>query len=210
MKCKFCSAPLPREGAICSYCGQRNPLNLGVLSAIEIEEKNTTLNCPVCDVAFDNINIGLKKRLLVQRCHECDGLFIIEDILEQLIDKQSTPKEQIDLHVLRFIQNNPRHKQEKVVKYRSCPVCHKIMQRTNYRAVSGVIIDRCLRHGIWLDGGELRQIFEWKKAGGATKVNSNFPKIKKTPSKGYMYKEKQASYTFDPIGDFFTWLQGGI
>lgn len=210
MKCKFCAAPLPRKGAICSYCGQRNPLNLGVLSPIEIEEKNTTLNCPVCDVAFDNINIGLKKRLLVQHCHKCDGVFIIEDILEQLIDKQQTTQEQIDLQVLRFIQNNPRHKQEKVVKYRSCPVCHKMMQRINYRAVSGVIVDRCLRHGIWLDGGELRQIFEWKKAGKAATEDTNFQKVKETPSKEYIYKEKQSSYTFDPIGDFFTWLQGGM
>lgn len=173
-----------------------------------MEEKNTKLNCPVCDIAFDNINIGLKERLLVQRCHECDGLFIIEDILEQLIKKHTIPKEEIDLAVLRFVQDNPRNRQEKVVTYRSCPICSKMMQRTNYKAVSGVIVDRCLRHGIWLDGGELRQIFEWKKAGGEVKEQNKYPHIKKTPRKGYMYGEKKTSHSFDPVGNFLSWIQG--
>lgn len=31
---------------------------------------------------------------------------------------------------------------------------------------SGVIIDRCKEHGVWLDGGELGHLFEWMKAGG--------------------------------------------
>jgi len=83
MRCKFCSAPLPKKGLVCNYCNQRNPLNLNVLSKVEIEDKNEDFNCPVCVNPFDNINIGLKKRVLVQRCHECDGVFISEDILEQ-------------------------------------------------------------------------------------------------------------------------------
>ena len=27
--------------------------------------------------------------------------------------------------------------------------------------------DSCSEHGLWLDGGELRQLFEWSKAGGS-------------------------------------------
>lgn len=27
-------------------------------------------------------------------------------------------------------------------------------------------MDRCRHHGVWLDGGELRRLLEWKKAGG--------------------------------------------
>jgi hypothetical protein len=29
-----------------------------------------------------------------------------------------------------------------------------------------VIVDTCREHGIWLDGGELRQLLEWTRAGG--------------------------------------------
>tara|TARA_B100001093_G_scaffold125141_1_gene117724 strand:+ start:391 stop:567 length:177 start_codon:yes stop_codon:yes gene_type:complete len=30
---------------------------------------------------------------------------------------------------------------------------------------SGVIVDSCREHGIWLDAGELRQMIEWSRAG---------------------------------------------
>ena len=47
-----------------------------------------------------------------------------------------------------------------------CPVCSDFMQRKNFCVRSGVIIDCCHQHGVWLDGGELRRLMEWKKAGG--------------------------------------------
>jgi Zn-finger nucleic acid-binding protein len=52
------------------------------------------------------------------------------------------------------------------VTYIKCPVCAKLMNRVNFGAKSGVIVDRCKEHGVWLDGGELRHLFEWMKAGG--------------------------------------------
>jgi len=40
------------------------------------------------------------------------------------------------------------------------------MNRVSFGTKSGVVVDRCKEHGIWLNGGELRHLFEWKKAGG--------------------------------------------
>ena len=40
------------------------------------------------------------------------------------------------------------------------------MNRSNFGSRSGVIVNACGDHGIWLDSGELRRLFEWKKAGG--------------------------------------------
>jgi Zn-finger nucleic acid-binding protein len=40
------------------------------------------------------------------------------------------------------------------------------MNRVNFGARSGVIVDQCPRHGMWLEGGELRRLLEWRKAGG--------------------------------------------
>jgi len=31
---------------------------------------------------------------------------------------------------------------------------------------SGVVVDHCKDHGIWLDSGEITHLMEWKKAGG--------------------------------------------
>ena len=43
------------------------------------------------------------------------------------------------------------------------------MAVVNYKKQSGVIIDICEEHGIWIDGGELRQIIEWYAVGGDKK-----------------------------------------
>jgi Zn-finger nucleic acid-binding protein len=40
------------------------------------------------------------------------------------------------------------------------------MNRVNFGYRSGVVVDQCRKHGIWLDSGEITHLMEWKKAGG--------------------------------------------
>jgi Zn-finger nucleic acid-binding protein len=40
------------------------------------------------------------------------------------------------------------------------------MHRINFGVRSGVIVDQCKTHGVWLDSGELKRLLDWKKAGG--------------------------------------------
>jgi Zn-finger nucleic acid-binding protein len=42
-----------------------------------------------------------------------------------------------------------------------CPECTNDMRKMNYAYESGVIIDVCTGHGIWLDQGELERIEAW-------------------------------------------------
>ncbi len=212
MKCKFCSAPLPKSGLVCDYCGKRNPLNLSILSVSDIEDETDVppLLCPVCSVSLDPINIGRKQEVVVQHCSQCDGIFISEDNLEKSIRHHIGEAHTLDTRLLRFVLNNPRQKKERVIRYKKCPSCDRTMQRLNYKAVSGVIVDRCLRHGVWLDGGELRQIFEWKQAGGEIKAKEKLSRQKQESSRSRsLYTPKESdSFSFDPIGDFFNWIQG--
>jgi Zn-finger nucleic acid-binding protein len=53
------------------------------------------------------------------------------------------------------------------VRYRPCPSCGELMNRNLQGRRSGVVVDRCRDHGLWLDAGELRQLMEWARAGGA-------------------------------------------
>jgi len=147
---------------------------MSTLPKVEIVEEGEKYNCPDCENELENINIGSKQEVLIQHCSKCDGIFIKEKILKQIIEKQTVDKKKFDHLMLRFIQNNPRHAVEKSVKYKKCPVCTKIMQRYNYGAISGVILDKCpYQHGIWLDSGELKQIIEWKYHGGVAKETSS-------------------------------------
>jgi Zn-finger nucleic acid-binding protein len=52
------------------------------------------------------------------------------------------------------------------VRYIPCPTCTKLMNRTNFAQASGVILDVCKQHGVWLDRGELQRVMGFVDAGG--------------------------------------------
>jgi len=59
------------------------------------------------------------------------------------------------------------------VQYIHCPLCEKLMNRTNYTGHSGVIINLCRAHGIWLDRGDMPKIIEFILAGGLVRARRN-------------------------------------
>jgi Zn-finger nucleic acid-binding protein len=62
--------------------------------------------------------------------------------------------------------NQERYPTQQKIKYLKCPVCQMLMDRVNFGYRSGVVVDQCRLHGIWLDNGEITHLMEWKKAGG--------------------------------------------
>jgi len=56
----------------------------------------------------------------------------------------------------------PRTYQKKPMEsgknYLKCVRCDALMIRRNFRKISGVLIDICRDHGVWLDAGELERI----------------------------------------------------
>ncbi|EDM78160.1 hypothetical protein PPSIR1_00465 [Plesiocystis pacifica SIR-1] len=58
---------------------------------------------------------------------------------------------------------------------RACPVCATEMPRRHFGKHSGVIVDYCVDHGVWLDVGELSHILEWIREGGLTQARKFNP-----------------------------------
>jgi len=56
------------------------------------------------------------------------------------------------------------------VSYRRCPICSKLMNRSNYARGSGVVLDVCRRHGSHFDRGELTRLFDFIESGGLEKA----------------------------------------
>jgi len=42
--------------------------------------------------------------------------------------------------------------------YIPCVRCGELMNRKNFSRISGVVIDECSSHGVWLDAGEIEKI----------------------------------------------------
>jgi Zn-finger nucleic acid-binding protein len=113
------------------------------------------------------IDIGRGEPFLIERCEKCLGLFFDPGELDRIVATDVKSGKVADRKRLQQIveEETPIDDIDEV-RYIPCPDCKKLMNRTNFGARSGVILDRCKVHGVWLDGGELRRILHWLHAGG--------------------------------------------
>jgi Zn-finger nucleic acid-binding protein len=96
----------------------------------------------------------------VGECGSCQGLWIPEGRLEELVARARDARRQAAPSgapppAPRVRGGNPAAQR---VAYRRCPECDAQMLRRNFQRHSGVIVDVCRRHGTWLDADELEQI----------------------------------------------------
>lgn len=164
-RCSNCNAPLPPGSLLCSYCGSRTDVDLKGVHYYTTHENDSHRICPRCNIKLKALDLKLDGRFLIDRCDKCLGLFFDPGELEALLEATVNNIAGIDHTGLNAI-NELREPNQYPIAYIKCPVCEKLMHRVNFGAKSGVIVDRCKEHGIWLDGGELRQLFEWMKLGG--------------------------------------------
>ena len=104
------------------------------------------MNCPRCAV---DLNLEKHKGIDIDRCPNCDGLWLDHVELDQLED---TAFDKDDLKGM--MEYNQRASDI------DCPVCGARMTTFNYRAYN-LPIDTCKEeHGYWLDKGEDRKVIE--------------------------------------------------
>lgn len=163
--CRNCAAPIAAGSIVCRYCGTRNDIDLRGVHEYTVKVPESERTCPRCNRPLQTVDLGIEGTFMIERCEKCLGLFFDPGELEALLRKSVDHVYDIDYKGLNVLANTKRH-DEFAISYVKCPVCTKLMNRTNFGARSGVIVDRCGDHGVWLDGGELRQLLEWTKSGG--------------------------------------------
>lgn len=190
-KCISCGAPLPPNKVVCAYCGTRNSVDLKGLGKIALVEPQSPRKCPECKINMQTVDVGNRAKFFIEKCDECHGLFFDPGELEALLSESVTDGVRINYDRIKELSHiRPQNK----ITYRPCPVCQKMMNRVNFGTRSGVIIDRCREHGIFLDGGELRQLMEWRRAGGQLlHERAQKAKEKEKRKKEEEQKKKQAA-----------------
>lgn len=164
--CISCSAPLTGKSTICVYCGRRNDADLRGIHKYTVTRPETERICPRCDIPLQTLNLKKGAKFYIEQCGQCMGLFFDLNELEALLEQSVSNVFRIDQKRLNTINKELYHHDPSQNNYVKCPVCSDYMKRTNFGAKSGVIMDTCVKDGVWLDGGELKQLLEWKKAGG--------------------------------------------
>jgi Zn-finger nucleic acid-binding protein len=117
----------------------------------------TTRSCPSCNAALDVVN---HEGVEVDRCPAGHGVWLDKGelravVLSEVADR-STDEEIAALDAA-ALDHGQGLLAEAARGTRNCPVCAAPMKITEY-AGSGVAIDECRMHGVWLDDGELERI----------------------------------------------------
>lgn len=124
-----------------------------------------TRRCPACGGEFEPVQRDAQ--LEINQCRDCGGIWLDRGELDQLLAPsiEAAPKTAPDRHALRSAVA-PAQAAAQTIEYRGCPVCATTMKRENFAKTSGVMIDRCPTHGVFLDRGELEAIVAWIRTGG--------------------------------------------
>jgi Zn-finger nucleic acid-binding protein len=97
-------------------------------------------------------------------CPACLGFFLDRRTIDQLGAPDGRP--------LRLAFPRRERRPEPSVRYLSCPICARQMNRVNFARVSGVIVDVCKDDGIWFDSGEINAIIEFVETGGLERARA--------------------------------------
>jgi len=179
LQCGNCGGAVVREDTTCGYCGQRLsdaerrmdslcpkcfariPENARHCHACGVEIRPQALapipdgsSCPRCE---RELRIRMLEDVSVIECTACEGIWIQSSVFDRLCHEARAagpPAAAARSKVRASAAPEP-------VRYIRCMSCGELMFRRQFRYAdrpSGVIIDGCKDHGVWLDRDELERI----------------------------------------------------
>lgn len=153
-RCATCFTLSPRDAERCVRCGALLPADAF---------KPAAGACPACRQPLVSRSAGV---VGFSECARCGGLFLSREAFDAVAKDAGTRER------ARTFDEIPRTgaASEPGFQYRPCPVCRKLMNRSNYGGGSGVIVDACGPHGVFFDRGELTRIVDFLEKGGWDRV----------------------------------------
>ena len=145
--CPHCAKTTNEKSHYCVHCGGQTSK-----AATQATTMCPTCNCPLVEDNYRDSTIDI--------CPKCQGLWLDSDEFTFHASERDTFK---DPAIPRKFTRKPLEDKK---PYLPCIRCGSLMGRQNFRKISGVLIDICRDHGVWLDAGELEQIRSFIANGG--------------------------------------------
>jgi Zn-finger nucleic acid-binding protein len=142
------------------FAGSRFCSRCGAEATRELLDDAKPLSCPRCREQMQALRLGATA---VRECSACGGLWLDPESLQKLADAREQHADVVSVLATRLPVVPAT---TDVVRYVPCPSCGKLMNRVNFAHSSGVIIDVCRTHGLWLDRGELERLLDFIGSGG--------------------------------------------
>lgn len=144
------------------FAGSRFCAHCGAEATREHVEEDKLLKCPRCREDMQALRLG---GTTARECALCGGLWLDPESLQKLANAREENAGVVSALAARVPLNAAS---PDVVRYIPCPCCDKLMNRSNFARSSGVILDVCKSHGVWLDRGELQRVLGFVDSGGLT------------------------------------------
>jgi len=147
--CPACFTRLEDDSKHCRACSL--PIRPQLLHPLPAER-----GCPRCE---RTLRVRSLESGDVTECSDCLGLWVTPETFRSVT--RSARSKSGDASVA--VPSEPTERTLEPVKYIPCLKCGELMQRKQYRwsgRMTGVVIDVCRGHGIWLDHQELERIVQ--------------------------------------------------
>jgi Zn-finger nucleic acid-binding protein len=149
--CSRCGKEFNSGMRDCPFCGHPRP--------VEVTREQST--CPRCTLPLESKPFRGQP---VDVCPRCEGVWLDSGEFEILTSERDVFAD--DTLPRHFVRTPPQGE----TAYLECVRCGRIMNRQNYRTISGVVIDVCPDHGVWLDRDELTELRTFVATGGLEKA----------------------------------------
>lgn len=150
VKCRECGKKVNPKSRYCPFCG--GTVQSGQIIANPL--------CPRCGVALE---CQKKNEVEIDACPRCKGLWLDRGEFNVITAESTVYREE------QLSNEYSRPILPEKIAYVPCVRCGKLMIRKNFGRISGVVIDECGSHGVWLDNGELEKIRHFILDGGLEK-----------------------------------------
>ena len=190
--CIYCGKDINTALMICPFCGGH----------IKDQTEDIPPCCPRCKKPLATHTQNNEKYEL---CPDCGGLWLDRGEFHRTTRESDVYKDESlnDEYVRKPAQDTVTNVQ--------CVRCGKIMNRKNFAKISGVIIDECGNHGVWLDAGELDKIRHFIADGGLERVQDREIEKNRVEIERLAIKVDQTAFIQRLLNfwNFKRWLFGG-
>jgi Zn-finger nucleic acid-binding protein len=149
--CVRCNKEFNAAMRVCPFCNMPNTIPPTKSKAV----------CPKCKT---ELQPKIFRKCELDVCPSCSGMWLDTLEFEHLTSEKDVYVD--PLGETQFIRVLPENAQ----RFYECVRCDNIMNRVNFKRVSGILIDICGEHGVWLDDKELTSLRNFIASGGLDKA----------------------------------------
>jgi Zn-finger nucleic acid-binding protein len=115
------------------------------------------MDCPRCTLA---LSAQKYEKEVVHFCGSCWGCWVEQPRLKKILDNEMYQFSHGEKKTIfkTWAEKGDANRQGSEDQVVNCPVCSTAMARETFAEDCPVTVDRCEKHGVWLDTGELKEI----------------------------------------------------